>query len=32
MENFIQALPTFGIVFAIWFVGLIILDFKSFFK
>lgn len=32
MEQFFEALPAFAIVFAIWFVGLIILDFKSFFK
>lgn len=30
MEQFIEALPAFGICLALWMVGFIILDFKSF--
>lgn len=32
MENFIGALPCFGVVLAIWFVGFIILDPKTFLR
>ena len=30
MEQFIEAVPCFGVVLAIWFVGFMILDFKTF--
>lgn len=32
MSEFIQALPCFGVVLAIWFVGFMILDFKTFLR
>lgn len=32
MEQFIQALPCFGVVVAIWFVGFMILDPKTFLR